>query len=104
MVQALQACAQDALLLGTFNSWLLELVGERSDANLHVLRKLLEVLQKLPAASYTVLQAAGLLVSLDKACKHRQRDVAQTATSIAKVSSNKQQRLVGGSQGELVWL
>jgi len=97
-VQALQACAQDALFLGTLNTWLSELIGERSDANLHVLRKLLEVLQKLPAANYAVLQATGLLVSLHKACKHRQRDVAQTATAIAKVSPmTSQQWLVGSS-------
>lgn len=77
--------AGDAVFLSTLNTWLADLVVERSDANLHVLVKLLEVLALLKAASWAGLTASGLCVTVKKAAGHRNREVVNKSTALLKV-------------------
>lgn len=62
---------------------------ERSDANLHVLLRLLEMLASLKAAAWAGLTAAGLCVTVKKAAGHRNRDVASKSAALLKVREGK---------------
>jgi hypothetical protein len=73
------------VFLSTLNAWLADLVVERSDANLHVLLKVLEVLAMLKAASWAGLAASGLCVTVKKAAGHRNRDVLNKSAALLKV-------------------
>jgi hypothetical protein len=73
------------VFLSTINTWLADLVAERSDANLHVLRQVLELLALLKAATWAGLTASGLCVTVRKAAGHRNRDVVGKATALLKV-------------------
>jgi hypothetical protein len=73
------------VFLSTLNTWLADLVVERSDANLHVLLKVLEVLAMLKAASWAGLTASGLCVTVKKAAGHRNRDVLNKSAALLKV-------------------
>lgn len=92
--QALGHLSEDAAFLSTLHSWLDELVPERSDANLHVLLKLLELLGKL-SSSWPALSGSSLLDSIKAASEHRSREVAQAAAAIRKVGSGVR-ALAGG--------
>jgi hypothetical protein len=85
--KAMAALAADALFLSTLNAWLGDLVLERSDANLHILRRLMELLGRLHGASWRGLAASGLLSSIKAAAAHRDREVAQRGADTAKVRS-----------------
>lgn len=93
----------DPVFLSTLNTWLADLVVERSDANLHVLLRLLEVLAALKAAAWAGLTAAGLCMTVKKAAGHRNRDVASKSAALLKVRegiSTGQQLAVAGTEGE----
>lgn len=62
---------------------------ERSDANLHVLLRLLEMLASLKAAAWAGLTAAGLCATVKKAAGHRNRDVASKSAALLKVREGK---------------
>lgn len=94
--QALSHLSADAVFLSLLNTWLADLVVERSDANLHVLLKLLEVLALLRSASWAGLTSSGLCVTVKKATGHRNRDVGNKSTGLLKVG---QGRLRGGALG-----
>lgn len=83
--QALQSLALDPVFLSTLNTWLADLVVERSDANLHVLKQVLQLLGLLKAATWAGVTASGLCVTVRKAVGHRNRDVVATATALIKV-------------------
>jgi hypothetical protein len=83
--QALSQLSQDAPFMATLQSWLAELLPERSDANAHVLLKILELLSRLPDSSWALLGSSGLLESIKTASEHRNREVAQQAAAIRKV-------------------
>lgn len=83
--QALSALSADAVFLSTLNTWVADLVVERSDANLPVLLKLLELLAALKAASWAGLTASGLCVTAKKAAGHRNKEVASKSAALLKV-------------------
>lgn len=83
--QALSQLSQDAAFLSTLHSWLAELLPERSDANAHVLLKILELLSRLPDSSWAALSSCGLLDSIKTASEHRNKEAAQQAAAIRKV-------------------
>ncbi|WIA08913.1 hypothetical protein OEZ85_008331 [Tetradesmus obliquus] len=82
--QALSQLSQDGPFLATLQSWLAELLPERSDANAHVLLKILELLSRLPDSSWALLGSCGLLDSIKAAAEHRNKEVAQAAAPIRK--------------------
>jgi hypothetical protein len=83
--QALSQLSQDATFMSTLHSWLSELLPERSDANAHVLLKVLELLSRLNDSSWALLSSSGLLDSIKTASEHRNKEVAQQAAAIRKV-------------------
>lgn len=85
VLQTLSHLSADPVFLSTLNTWLADLVVERSDANLHVLLKVLEVLAMLKGASWAGLTASGLCVTVKKAAGHRNRDVLNKSTALLKV-------------------
>ncbi|WIA28969.1 hypothetical protein OEZ86_011504 [Tetradesmus obliquus] len=82
--QALSQLSQDGPFLATLQSWLAELLPERSDANAHVLLKILELLGRLPDSSWALLSSCRLLGSIKAAAEHRNKEVAQAAAPIRK--------------------
>lgn len=87
--QALSHLSADTVFLSLLNTWLADLVVERSDANLHVLLKLLEVLALLRSASWAGLTSSGLCVTVKKATGHRNRDVGNKSTGLLKVGQGR---------------
>lgn len=81
----MSALCGDPVFLSTLNNWLADLVVERSDANLHVLLRLLEVLAALKPATWAALTASGLCVTLKKGAGHRNREVASKSSALLKV-------------------
>jgi hypothetical protein len=71
--------------MSTLHSWLSELLPERSDANAHVLLKIVELLSRLNDSSWALLSSSGLLDSIKTASEHRNKEVAQQAAAIRKV-------------------
>ncbi|KAF8072835.1 LDL3 [Scenedesmus sp. PABB004] len=76
--EAFAHLSRSAKFLGTLREWLAELLPERSDANQHVLIRVLELLAKLTPAC-AALSSSGLLESIKAAEAHRSREVAARA-------------------------
>lgn len=85
VLQAIRYVANDAVILGTFNTWLNDLLSEQSSVNEHLLLKLLEALKALPSR-VGVLKASGLAAAVrNKALEHRSKAVRALAEQLMQV-------------------
>lgn len=84
-LQALQHLSESHKFLETLRSWLAELLPERSDANLHVTHKIMELMAKLTSSWAAISAVSGLMDTVRAASEHRNREVAQMGTALRKV-------------------
>lgn len=85
-MQAVQYLSEHAKFLEVVCSWLAELLPERSDANLHVTKKLLELLAKLTSSWAAITAVPSMMDTIKAASEHRSKEVAQMGAAVRKVS------------------
>eukprot|EP00878_Enallax_costatus_P019801 GHUV01020904.1.p1 GENE.GHUV01020904.1~~GHUV01020904.1.p1 ORF type:complete len:1234 (+),score=527.47 GHUV01020904.1:96-3797(+) len=82
--ETLHHLSESPKFLEVIRSWLAELLPERSDANLHVTKKTIELMAKL-TSSWAALEAVpGMMDTVKAASEHRNKEVAQLGAALRK--------------------